>query len=131
MRKAYQHHLLRLAVAGLTAMLASGIAHVTDGYFQDGYGARQKALAGSGVADGRDATTISLNPAGLVNVPNEATASISINKADRAFTGSGPVSLVRLGGANHLWRRVPPSELSIELVANGRRGRATGPAGAP
>jgi hypothetical protein len=37
----------------------------------------------------------------------------------------------RLGGANHLWRRVPPSELSIELVANGRRGRATGSVEAP
>ena len=41
------------------------------------------------------------------------------------------LSLVRLEGANHLWRRVPPSELSIELVADGRRGRATGPAEAP
>jgi hypothetical protein len=38
---------------------------------------------------------------------------------------------VRLGGANHLWRRVPPSELSIELVANGRCGQATGSAEAP
>ena len=35
-------------------------------------------------------------------------------------------SLVRPEGASHLWRRVPPSELSIELVADGRRGRVTG-----
>ena len=42
-----------------------------------------------------------------------------------------PQSLVRPEGAKHLWRRVPPSELSIELVANGRRGRATGSAEAP
>ena len=42
-----------------------------------------------------------------------------------------PVTLVRLEGAKHLWRRVPPSELSIALVAIGRRGRATGPVEAP
>ena len=39
--------------------------------------------------------------------------------------------LVRLEGANRLWRRVPPSELSIELVADGRRGRVTGLVEAP
>jgi len=38
---------------------------------------------------------------------------------------------VRLEGANRLWRRVPPSELSIELVADGRRGRVTGLVEAP
>ena len=42
-----------------------------------------------------------------------------------------PLSLVRPEGAKHLWRRVPPSELSIELVADGRRGRVTGLVEAP
>ena len=41
------------------------------------------------------------------------------------------ITLVRPEGAKHLWRRVPPSELSIELVADGRRGRVTGLVEAP
>ena len=61
---------LVLAVAG-GLQLASRPAFATEGYFQYGFGARQKALAGAGVADGRDATTASLNPAGLVNAPVE------------------------------------------------------------
>ena len=89
MEQVYRYCLLRSAAAGTALLFAAGIANATDGYFQDGYGARQKALAGAGAADGRDATTISLNPAGLVNVPNEASASISVNKADRSVSVTG------------------------------------------
>jgi hypothetical protein len=38
--------------------------------------------------------------------------------------------VVRPEGANHLWRRNPPRELSISLVADERLGRVTGRAGA-
>jgi hypothetical protein len=37
---------------------------------------------------------------------------------------------VRPEGANHLWRKNPPRELSIDLVTDGRLGRVTGRAGA-
>ena len=37
---------------------------------------------------------------------------------------------VRPEGANHQWRRNPPRELSIDLVADERPGRVTGRAGA-
>jgi hypothetical protein len=37
---------------------------------------------------------------------------------------------VRPEGANHLWRKNPPRELSIDLVADERLGRVTGRAGA-
>lgn len=47
--------------------LVSTSAFATDGYFAYGTGARQNALGGAGVADGKDATSIALNPAGLVN----------------------------------------------------------------
>src|SRR6202521_1373179 len=40
------------------------------------------------------------------------------------------VLVVRPEGANHQWRRVPPRELSIDLVADERLGRVTGRAGA-
>ncbi|WP_457817321.1 hypothetical protein, partial [Staphylococcus aureus] len=52
--------------AGILALCASAPAvWATDGYFQDGLGARNKALAGAGVADSRDATAAALNPAGI------------------------------------------------------------------
>jgi hypothetical protein len=37
---------------------------------------------------------------------------------------------VRPEGANHQWRKIPPRELSIDLVADERLGRVTGRAGA-
>jgi long-chain fatty acid transport protein len=73
-------------VAGLGA---SNPAHATEGYFQYGYGARQKALAGAGVADGRDATSASLNPAGLVHAPVEVDVSGTLFSPLRQVTGSG------------------------------------------
>jgi hypothetical protein len=38
--------------------------------------------------------------------------------------------MVRLEGADHLWRKIPPRELSIDLEADERLGRAIGRAGA-
>ena len=42
----------------------------------------------------------------------------------------GPVMAVRPEGADHQWRKIPPRELSIDLVADERFGRVTGRAGA-
>lgn len=72
-------------------MSASAPASATDGYFQPGYGARQKALGGAGVADGRDATTNSLNPAALVRAPNEFSMSVSAFSPHRYMEG-GPAN---------------------------------------
>jgi len=41
-----------------------------------------------------------------------------------------PEMAVRPEGANHQWRKIPPRELSIDLVADERLGRVTGRAGA-
>ncbi len=41
-----------------------------------------------------------------------------------------PKMAVRPEGADHQWRKIPPRELSIDLVADERLGRATGRAGA-
>jgi hypothetical protein len=40
------------------------------------------------------------------------------------------VMAVRPEGADHQWRKIPPRELSIDLVADERFGRVTGRAGA-
>jgi long-chain fatty acid transport protein len=61
----------------------------TEGYFQHGFGARQKALGGAGAADSRDATATALNPAGLVHVGNEASIAASIFSPRREFEGGG------------------------------------------
>jgi len=80
-------------VAACAAIIAmQGIAppaHATEGYFQYGYGARQKALAGAGVADSRDATAAALNPAGLVHAPAELAISGTLFSPLRGYTGSG------------------------------------------
>lgn len=81
---------LAVAVVDVTS------AHATDGYFSNGFGARHRALAGSGVADGRDATTASLNPAGLTNLKRDeftfsATAFSPHRKYEQTgFTRSAP-----------------------------------------
>jgi long-chain fatty acid transport protein len=83
-----------LAAAGrtavwLVALLSSTSALATEGYFQNGIGARQKALAGAGVAYSTDATAVSLNPAGLVGVDGQLNAAVSFLHLDGGFTSWG------------------------------------------
>lgn len=75
-------------------LLAATSANATDGYFQHGFGARQKALGGAGVADGRDATTTSLNPAGLVHSGNEVSAAVSWFNPHRGFDAPASVGSI-------------------------------------
>ena len=76
----------------VTALLIGslGIAQATEGYFQHGYGARNKALAGAGVADTRDATAVAVNPAGLVHVEDQLNAAVSIFAPRREYQGGPP-----------------------------------------
>ncbi|MGO4682744.1 OmpP1/FadL family transporter [Hyphomicrobium sp. 2TAF46] len=76
-----------LAVAAV--VVASSGAHATDGYFLDGIGARSKALGGAGVADGRDATSAALNPAGIVHADNEVDLAASVFLPFREATIAG------------------------------------------
>jgi long-chain fatty acid transport protein len=78
-----------VAIVALLSGLMSAPAYATDGYFQYGYGARQKALGGAGVADSRDATAASLNPAGLVGVEDQVDVSVTLFSPWREMTG-GP-----------------------------------------
>lgn len=66
--------------------MASTAAYATDGYFMDGYGASQTALAGAGVAYSQDAMAISLNPAGLVNVDDQTVAGIALFWPSRSYS---------------------------------------------
>jgi long-chain fatty acid transport protein len=63
-------------------------AQATEGYLQYGYGARQGALAGAGVADSRDAMALSLNPAGLVDVDRQWQFGLSLFMPYRSYTAT-------------------------------------------
>jgi len=82
------------ALAWLLAVACSTSAFATEGYLQNGIGARQKALAGAGVASSTDATAASLNPAGLVNAGSQINAAISIMNMTGGYRswGSGGVT---------------------------------------
>jgi long-chain fatty acid transport protein len=118
----------------LGALFATGVAGATEGYFQHGYGAREKALSGAGVADSRDATAAALNPAGLVDVEDQMNIALSIFRPLRGFVGSGEPGLTPLGDIdssrnyffipNFAWsRRLPEGSLAdvmaLTLYANG------------
>lgn len=64
-------------------------ARATEGYFQAGFGAIQKSLAGAGVADSEDATAIAINPAGLVDVGQQLNGSITFFMPTREYTATG------------------------------------------
>ena len=74
-------------LAGATVVAQE--ASATEGYFQHGFGARQSALAGAGVADSSDAMALSLNPAGLTDVDSQMQLGLSLFNPVRSFTGSG------------------------------------------
>ena len=76
------------ALAGSLLALMTVSAVATEGYFQHGYGARQKALGGAGVADSTDATAQALNPAGIAKVGSQVNAAFSLFSPNRKFTGS-------------------------------------------
>ncbi len=112
-----------LAVAAATAMTfgSASPADATEGYMPPGFGARSKALAGAGVADSRDATAATLNPAGLVHVGDEITMSVSAFNPNRSFSTDGPGLLI--GGpidvdSDKPWFFIPNLAWSTRSFAN-------------
>ncbi|CAN1723287.1 long-chain fatty acid transport protein [Hyphomicrobium sp. 1Nfss2.1] len=89
--------ILTCSTAIIAPLLAAQPAIALEGYFQHGYGARHKALAGAGAADGRDATVIVINPAGLVHAQNEIDSAFSLFSPTREMEGSGAPGLTPTG----------------------------------
>ena len=71
----------------LTAFATSAMA--TEGMFQHAYGLRHKALAGAGAASVEDATGISINPAGLVDVGDQMNMGLALFMPFRKYTATG------------------------------------------
>lgn len=86
----------RIALAGavaLTSILTATSAMATEGYFQHGIGAVSKGMGGTGAAFTQDAMGQALNPAGAVNVGNQATFGATLFAPLRSFEavgGTGP-----------------------------------------
>ncbi len=93
MQRGFKQRGLKFAGAAAIGLLAlasypAGEAQATEGYFQYGWGARQGGLGGAGVADSRDAMSLSLNPAGLVDVDNQFQAGASVFAPFRGYTAT-------------------------------------------
>ncbi len=86
--------LLKKITATAGVALAAGTlvateAYATEGYFQNAIGARSKGMAGAGVANSKDATAITLNPAGLVHAGRQFNGSVSVFMPFREYQGQG------------------------------------------
>jgi long-chain fatty acid transport protein len=81
---------LRIGLCALViGAAATGGARATEGYFIEGAGARDQALAGAGSANSQDAFTTANNPAGLVDVGHQLSGDLSIFNPSREYNASG------------------------------------------
>lgn len=101
-----------ILATGLCAALlsaASTAAQATEGYMQNAVGAREKALAGAGVANSTDATAAALNPAGLTNVGNQVATSVSFFNLRGGFSsvGSGGFTADGAHTSDRDWAVIP------------------------
>lgn len=94
-----------VCAAFLALSVGAPAAQAMDGLTPTGQGARQKALAGAGAADSRDATAAMLNPAGLVDVENQISASVSAfrNRGNFDSWGTGGFAAPGHQNADNDW----------------------------
>lgn len=79
-----------MVLGALVALAATAQpAGATDGYFQVGFGPRQSALGGAGVADSRDAMAQTLNPAGIVGVGDQWQVGVTAFLPYRGYSAAG------------------------------------------
>ncbi len=103
-------HRLLVVFAALAAALPSA-AYAGDGFFLVGYGPRQKALGGAGVADGRDAMAASVNPATIVGLDRQYSFGATAALAYRGYTTSGTPRVIAPGDVHsgRPWTPIPNS----------------------
>ncbi len=70
-------------------MLASPLAHATNGYFAHGYGMKAKGMGGVGIALPQDALAAATNPAGMVMVGDRIDAGVDWFRPVRGATITG------------------------------------------
>ncbi|MGJ0393795.1 MAG: OmpP1/FadL family transporter [Methylocystis sp.] len=127
----YKTQSRRFASAVYALLLTQSAAFAADGYFLIGYGPRQKALAGAGVADQTDAMALSVNPAGIVGLERQFQFGMTLINADRGYYTSGTPRVLAPGyvQSGRPWFPVPndgyvqpidaDSAWSVATYANG------------
>lgn len=83
---------VRGVIVGMAVVFGTVInlsANATNGYFQHGYGAGAKAMAGVGTALPQDTATVMHNPAGIVYLGNRVDIGIGAFMPDRDITATG------------------------------------------
>jgi long-chain fatty acid transport protein len=90
---------LARAFATAALALAAGAVHATAGYFQIGYGVKNKGMAGAGIALPQDALAPAVNPAGITRLGTSAHLGIERFYAKRGSEIVGNTYPVR-GGLN-------------------------------
>lgn len=79
----------RGTVAISALLMTATAAQATEGYFQLGFGPRQNAVGGAGVADSRDAMSMALNPAGIAGMGEEVQLGGALFMPFRGYDASG------------------------------------------
>jgi long-chain fatty acid transport protein len=72
-----------VASAAVAAVLASPLAQATNGYFKIGYGAKNRGMAGAGMAFAQDSLAPAVNPATLASVEDRVDAGLELFKPKR------------------------------------------------
>lgn len=85
--KSFTKRLLATAVAAGLAMPM--VANATNGYFAHGYGTKNKALGGAGVALPQDSMAAATNPAGMVWVGDRMDVGVALFSPQRKYTVTG------------------------------------------
>ncbi len=80
----------KIAVSLITAgVMASPLAHATNGYFSHGYGIKAKGMAGVGIALPQDSLAAATNPAGMVMVGDRIDLGLDMFKPNRGSDITG------------------------------------------
>ncbi len=77
------------ALAALASLTLATAAHATDGYFQNGLGAKAKGQAGAAIADPQDSLSIGANPAAATALGHRFDIGADVFVPDRSATISG------------------------------------------
>ncbi|HEX5635533.1 MAG TPA: hypothetical protein VFY78_00475, partial [Gammaproteobacteria bacterium] len=75
-----QHSLVAVAVA---AALAAPAAYATNGYFKEGYGTKNRGMAGAGIAFSQDALAPATNPSGITRTGNRVDFGVELFNPNR------------------------------------------------
>ena len=112
-------HLIGLGAVAMA--LAAPPAFATAGYFALGYSAVQRGQAGAGVANGEDAMSSAINPAGVATVGNEMSMGLQLFAPYRGYTGTGTYFVAP--GTNNSGKNLfpVPNFAYNKVLANGAR----------